>query len=49
MPYNITQENWLLKKDIIFIIKAIYTFKNTIFVAYIFKYLRKSDKFVFFF
>ena len=49
MPYNITQEHGLLKKDIIFIIKAIYTLKNTIFVAYIFKYLRKRGKLFFFF
>ena len=49
MPYNITQEHGLLKKDIIFIIKAIYTLKNTIFVAYIFKYLRKRGKLDFFF
>ena len=49
MPYNITQEHGLLKKDIIFIIKAIYTLKNTIFVAYIFKYLRKRGKLNFFF
>ena len=48
MPYNITQEHGLLKKDIIFIIKAIYTLKNTIFVAYIFKYLRKRGKLDFF-
>ena len=48
MPYNITQEHGLLKKDIIFIIKAIYTLKTTIFVAYIFKYLRKRGKLDFF-
>ena len=48
MPYNITQEHGLLKKDIIFIIKAIYTLKNTIFVAYIFKYLRKRGTLDFF-
>merc|ERR1712082_101267 len=49
MPYNITQEHGLLKKDIIFIITAIYTLKTTIFVAYIFKYLRKRGKLDFFF